>query len=98
MRRGTTPAVELVLDASMAGYDYYVTFECGGVQITKTQDDCSLSLDGKTISVMLTQKDTLSLDAAQPVLVQVRYKDGDLAYATNIAKTTVGAILLEGEI
>lgn len=98
MRRGTTPALELELDVSLIGSEYYVTLENGRKQFTKTNDDCELSEDGKTITVVLTQAETLDLDASSAVLVQVRFKVGDRAYATNIARTTVGEILLEGEI
>lgn len=98
MRRGTTPTLELTLDTSLIDCEYHVTIENGRRQFTKREGDCQLSEDGMTISVTLTQEETLSLDASQPVRVQVRFKANDTAYATSIARTSVEDILLEGVI
>lgn len=98
MRRGTTPTLELTLDTSLIDCEYHVTIENGKRQLTKRESECHLSEDGYTIHVMLTQAETLSLDASQPVRVQVRFKVGNAAYATNIARTSVEDILLEGVI
>lgn len=98
MRRGTTPTLELELDTSLNGCEFWVTIENNKKQITKREDDCELSEDGKTIYVYLTQAETLSMNQYYPVSVQVRFKMAGKAFATNIVDTNVGAILLEGEI
>lgn len=98
MRRGTTPTLECSLDVSLVDADYYVTIEQGTVSITKTASDCTLSEDGKTISVTLSQEETLSLssdDASGLASVQVRYKADGKVYATNIAHLRVDGVLME---
>lgn len=98
MRRGTTPSIELTLDASLTGCEYRVTLANGKKKITKTEDDCQLSEDGTVITLVLTQEETLALDTDYPVRVQVRFKVGNKAFATNIVRTCVEDILLEGVI
>jgi len=95
MRRGTTPTLELTLDASLTDCEYRVTLANGKKKITKSESDCTLSEDGKVIRLLLSQEETLSLDPNHPVRVQVRFKVNDLAYATNIVQTSVEDILLK---
>lgn len=97
MRRGTNPTVRCDLDRSLLGADYYFTIEQGSVEYTKTNEDacCSLSEDGMTLSVELTQEETLAFAAGQPAMAQVRYcKDGEY-HATNIVQLRVDDVLLE---
>lgn len=93
MRRGTTPTLELTLDTSVTDSEYRVTLANGKSAITKTEEECTLSDDGKTITLLLSQEETLSLNPNYPVKVQVRFKVGDLAFATNIVQTCVKDIL-----
>ena len=111
MRRGTTPTVKLVIankdgsDCDLSGYDLYVTFEESGrdgVTLTKREDDEGVTVthaDNKTsVSVRLTQKETLSFAVGSTVKVQVRAKHLNTAIASGIAKFKAEEILLEGEI
>ena len=98
MRRGTTPTLELALDVPIDGCEFHATIQNGDVQIDRTEQECTLSEDGKTILVELSQADTLSLDPGKIAYVQVRFKKDGKAYATTIAETSVGRILLDGEI
>ena len=93
MRRGTTPTLELALDQSLEGAEYHVTIEQGSIQLDKTEQDCTLSEDGKVITAVLSQEETLALDAVASI--QVRYKLDGKAYATNIVAVRVDDVLLE---
>ena len=95
MRRGTTPTLECALDVSVEGAEYFVTLEQGETEITKTNADCTLSEDGKVITAVLSQEETLSLDPAAVASIQVRYKLDGKAYATNIVAVRVDDVLLE---
>lgn len=95
MRRGTTPTLELALDQSLEGAEYHVTIEQGSIQLDKTETDCTLSEDGKVITAVLSQEETLALDPAAVASIQVRYKLDDRAYATNIVAVRVDDVLLE---
>lgn len=95
MRRGTTPTLECALDVSVEGAEYFVTLEQGETEITKTNTDCTLSEDGKTIYASLTQRETLGLDSDALAKVQVRYKLDGKVYATNIVHVRVDDVLME---
>lgn len=95
MRRGTTPTLECALDVSVEGAEYFVTLEQGETEITKTNTDCTLSEDGKVITAVLSQEETLALDPAAVASIQVRYKLDGKAYATNIVAVRVDDVLLE---
>ena len=100
MRRGTTPTVTLHVDADLTDCEVRVAMRNGGRTAVKTDDQINV-VSGKhesTVTMRLTQRDTLALDASYPVEFQIRYKRGDDACATDTAKTTVETILEEGEI
>lgn len=101
MRRGTTPINTFTLDIDLSEATVFITYEQRGrVAFEKTGSD--LTFDGSgttyTITVTLTQEDTLSLEPGK-VFVQIRavYADGS-AIASNIVTTTAEAILKDGVI
>lgn len=101
MYRGTTPTLFLELDTDLSLEnlaELWVTFRTSTVEITKTLDEVIIDDTAKTITVVLTQEETLKIYNGT-CQVQVRFRtDTDLAYATTIADVNVGRILKEGVI
>jgi len=95
MRRATTPNIEISIDQDLRGYWYRVTFKQNGTTIIKDQNDCILSDDGKTISIELTQEETLRFSDSFNIQVQVRFGKDNKVCATDIAYTKIGKILDE---
>lgn len=85
VRQATTPTVEIELDESLSDKDWFrVAFEQYETVLLKTQDECELSDDGLTVSVTLTQEETLLFQHSSAVRVQIRYKVGGSVQATEI--------------
>lgn len=96
MRRATTPSIEIEIDQSLIDAEYRVTFaQRNGPRIVKDQDACTLSEDGKLITVPLSQEETLRFSDRYNIQVQVRYKVEDRVCGTNIVSTNIGEILDE---
>ena len=101
MIRGTTPTLEFTLpfDTSLIA-EMYVTIAQGKKTVLeKTLSDCSCS--GTSVSLALTQEDTLRLQQ-QPhsraeMQIRVRTTAGE-ALASDIMRVYVGRILKEGVI
>ncbi len=101
MIRGTTPTLEFILpfDTSLIA-EMYVTIAQGEKTVLeKTLSDCSCS--GTSVSLALTQEDTLRLQQ-QPhsraeMQIRVRTTAGE-ALASDIMSVYVGRILKEGVI
>jgi hypothetical protein len=99
MIRGTTPTLEFQLPMSVETIaDAYVTFaQKGQVLIDKKLADCSCGTD--TLTVQLTQEDTLKLEAGQVTELQIRVKTKDNnALASQIMKVSTDRILKDGVI
>ena len=99
MRRGTTPAIALTVDADLTAYTVYVTLKNGGRELTVTNDALTIEYANQksTITFALTQQQTLNFKVGT-CEVQVRaIKDGT-AIATDIQTIDVGRILKEGVI
>ena len=65
--------------------------------LEKTLDDCTI--EDKTISVRLSQEDTLAFDDKNDVEIQIRIKFlSDDAIASNIVTVDVNRVLKEGVI
>ena len=98
MRRGTTPTITYNVDVDLtSAVELYVTLKEGGlVVIEKSIDD--IEVTDKTITITLSQEETLKLDPGQ-VLMQIRAKmpDGS-ALASNIMTGDVEQILKNGVI
>lgn len=104
--RGTTPSIAL----NVRGVDFsdrqvwpivVVTLGQGPLRIDFERSDLDIakSYDGCTVTLALTQAQTLALGAIRPVLVQIRAKDADgHAIATEITSAAVEDVVKDGEI
>lgn len=100
MNRGTTQDYEINLPnvdfTNIA--ELWIDFaQWGQVKIHKTLSD--VTIDGQTVTVHLSQTDTLSLRGHSKVQIQCRLltNDGD-ASVTETVCVSVGEILKDGEI
>lgn len=96
MIRGTTPThiFEIPIDSSLLK-QVQITYAQGGINLlVKTIEDCVL--DGNSISVTLSQEETLMFSHKKDVEVQIRVltKDGT-AMATTVRQVDVGRVLNE---
>ena len=101
MRRGTTPTNTFTSDLDLSEAEVvYITYEQDGATIIeKNRDDITFDTEASTMSVMLTQAETLALSSNTNVSVQVRarFSDGK-AVGSNIVIAPVSRILKDGEI
>ena len=114
MIRGTTPTHVFLVDISLENIDkLYVTYKQNkNTIVEKTLDDVEIDNDAKTISVHLTQAETLlfkdlhwsalhpnlnSKDDKIQVQIRIKYDDGT-ALASNIILLPIDDILKDGEI
>lgn len=101
MYRGTTPTivfnVNFDIDFSLVK-QVWATFKSQTVEITKDLEQVELDNDNKTVSVKLSQTETLQF-SNQHVETQLRFLlDDGTAYATNIVKLPMNAVLKGGVI
>lgn len=104
--RGTTPWLCLSLPDEYIGSPVqaaYVTVAQGETiivnKVVNIGDDIVLNLEDKTISVHLTQEDTLALSEDQITAIQLRFIDNlNEAYATDIVTYNTYPVLLDGVI
>lgn len=98
MYRGTTPTFRFSLPIEAATISKLdITFrQCGGVELHKELADCTV--EGKTLTVTLTEAETLSLRAMTlyPVEIQLRVCVGDTRLASQIFTVPVERILRDG--
>lgn len=104
--RGTTPTLTFhvkdeTLDLDQI-VDIWITFKTkAGVspkEITFGMEDVAIDAQERTITLNLTQEDTLEFTNSNMV-VQLRVKfDNDMAYASNIMDIDIRHILKEGVI
>ena len=97
IRRGTTPTLEIALDADLTGWDVYVTISQGSKRITKNDPQIAATQTGCKVTCAFTQAETLSLRRGA-ACVQVRAIAEDDAVATEIVEIEIGDVLLNGEI
>lgn len=101
MYRGTTPTLYLELDTdlSLANLsELWVTFKTTTAEVTKTLEEVTVDDETKTITVILSQEDTLKTYNG-PCDIQVRFKTEEgLAYASTIESINIERILKEGVI
>lgn len=99
MYRGTTPVLNFKFPFNIDTLqDVYVTFEqkCG-VNYDKTLEDSQVQ--GDTLTITLSQQDTLRLKHDRPLMIQIRAKTPDgTALASHIITVDVKEILKEGVI
>ncbi len=102
MTRGTTPTLEFqlpfaanIIDVlSVAFSQKTQPYSPAQLVLEKSLTDCTLS--GQSVMLTLTQEDTLKLDAAQDVEIQLRILSNGSALASQIIKIPVGRILKDG--
>ena len=99
MRRGTTPAITLTVDADLTGWAVYVTLRNKCHSLTIENDRLTIEAEEgiSTVAFALTQEETLAFSVGS-CEVQVRAIHNGTAIATDIASVDVGRILLEGVI
>lgn len=101
MIRGTTPTLEFALpfEVDLIAEAYVTISQNQSVVIDKSLSE--LTRAGKTLTVKLSQEDTLKLQQSEfktaEVQIRVRMKSGD-ALASDIMRLYVGRILKEGVI
>ena len=97
--RGTTPTVEVVVDADLTGLELHLCFDAGARVVKETADMTVNVEDGKTtITAVLTQADTLSFAEGSNCEVQLRgfNADGSVAMASSIGTVPVLRIIEDG--
>ena len=99
MRRGTTPVITLTVDADIADWTTYVSFNNGNAVTTFEDDRLTKTQDGiqTIIELTLTQEETLAFNVGS-VEVQIRAIKDDVAIATNIVGMDVSRIIRDGVI
>lgn len=98
MYRGTTPTFifKLPIDGTAIS-KLAVTFrQAGAVLIEKGLVDCEVTAESVTCS--LTEAETLSLNAAYPVEIQLRVGIGEARMASRIFSVPVSKILKDGAL
>ena len=98
MIRGTTPTHTFKVNVNLSNAEViYLTYKQGDkVTIEKTKED--MEITPTTISVRLTQEDTLAFTKASvEVQIRARFSDGT-AIASNIMRATSERILKNGVI
>lgn len=100
MYRGTTPAITLTVEdidlTALTGI--YITFRQGTALLTKRSGEEGITVKPHTITVQLSQADTLAL---KPGAIQVQLRAvnaAGMAFASMIRQISVQDILLDGEI
>lgn len=97
--RGTTPTVtfSLPFDVSTIRNCEVYFAQNDELLVTKAMEDCVL--EDRTLSVTLTQSDTLQFDDDAKLEMQIRFVFTNGAVdATQIIKGKIGRILKDGEI
>lgn len=103
--RGTTPTLSFKINSNLDLNDIaelWITFhtKAGAFPKEKTYTKSDVDIDAveNTITLVLSQEDTLYLDVPA-ILIQIRLRmNDDLAYASGIIETSIGKILKDGVI
>lgn len=96
--RFTTPEIKLLVKkVDISDKDVYVTISQGTTGLTLSGADLTMTAtDGGTlIELTLTQAQAGTLNINGPASIQVNWMDGDVRYATAIAKDRVLVNLLD---
>lgn len=99
MIRGTTPTLEFLIpfDTGQLAEAFVTLSQNGAVVLDKALSDCQCG--GQTLSVRLTQEDTLKLQDETITEIQIRARtlEGE-AIASNIMRERTDRILKDGVI
>lgn len=100
--RGTTPtiiiSIQTEIDLSEVSAAWIYISQQNKVRVNKELSDIEIDAEEKTITVVLTQEDTLNLKAGIETLFQIRLRLADTALATTATKIVVKEIYKEGII
>jgi len=97
---GTTPTVTVHLDTDVSDWDFaLLTVRHGGVTlIERDEDELTLSADGKTVSAVLTQSETLRLPNSARLAMQLRVLLDGVAMATDVMPLETAVVLGRKEL
>lgn len=97
--RGTTPKIEVKVDADLTDYTNYLSIGKVGEEIVSAQSTvCEVDDDGSSLlTFKMTQEQTLSLPKGS-LKMQVRSIKDDEAIATGLIPVSVADIIKEGVI
>lgn len=98
IKRGATPVNRFTVNVDLREATVYVTYDQRGrTVIEKTGSD--LIIAERSVSVPLSQKDTLALKSGDDVDIQIRYvlPDG-MADVSNVLTASVERVLKDGVI
>lgn len=102
MVRGTTPSIVFSVNESFnlaTIKELWLTLKNNVHERTFTKSEVTIHQQRHTITVTLTQEETLAFKVLDDCEAQIRFLDlDDKAYATNIVKIRVDRILKEGVI
>ena len=96
MTRGTTPTLQFVLPFAANLIDVHdiafaqqlQPYSPAQIVLDKSLADCTI--DGDTVSLVLSQEDTVALSSAQDVEIQLRFLSNGSALAAQIISVPVG--------
>lgn len=97
--QGTTPTIVFNLPFNVSTIENCEVYlgQNDELIVTKGYNDCTLS--GTTLTVQLTQSETLQFDPEEKLQIQARFRYVDgMVEATNITKVKVGDLLSEARI
>lgn len=101
MTRGTTPVYTITIDGvdDLSVYKLYITIRQNAKLVTYTSEDTdAVQIDGTTLTLALSQADTLTFRQGVADL-QVRAVDAEgVAWASDIAEIEINPILKDGVI
>ena len=102
MYRGTTPIVVFTINSTVLDLakmkQIWVTFKSVLYEKTYELDDLTINFEDKTVTVQMTQEDTLAFRSGT-IKTQIRFLDNnDIAYASNIKEVQLNDVLKEGVI
>ena len=101
MIRATTPTLTLTIKDESVNLqeadNIYVTLVQGNLEITKTGEDVALT-PPRTVSVWLTQEESLSLADSKQMEIQVNWTYTDLDSNTRRAATKVKTISVSKQL
>lgn len=99
MRRGTTPTITMELDDNITVNDIAAATlsiaQNGKEVISKNLNDMTADGESNTLTVTLTQAETLMLDRYITAEIQLKVKIGDDVTASDIIETKVKDIINE---
>ena len=100
MRRGTNPVLTFELPEAITISALYITFQQNGQTVLeKDLTDVTYEQESGTITLPLSQEDTLLFSDLEPVWVQIRLRDNlGNAVASEPMRVNVGEIFKDGVI